>query len=61
MPWNYGSLEESLVKNFIGGRVSGNSILLGNSASFTNNHIEAFELIKKVAAYEIRTLKLLHL
>jgi hypothetical protein len=52
MPWNYGSLEESLVKNFIGERVSGNSILLGNSASFTNNHLEAFELIKKVASYE---------
>ena len=47
MPWNYGSLEESLVKKFIGERVNGDAILLGNSASFTNNHLEAFELIKK--------------
>ncbi|WP_029935163.1 TDP-N-acetylfucosamine:lipid II N-acetylfucosaminyltransferase [Thiomicrospira pelophila] len=46
MPWNYGSLEESLVKNFIGERVNGDAILLGNSASFTNNHLEAFELIQ---------------
>lgn len=47
VPWNYGSLEESLVKNFIGQRVTGDAILMGNSASFTNNHLEAFELIKK--------------
>lgn len=45
MPWNYGSLEENLIKNFIGQRVTGNSILVGNSASFTNNHIEAFDLL----------------
>lgn len=45
MPWNYGSLEENLVANFIGQRVIGNSILIGNSASMTNNHIEAFDLI----------------
>lgn len=45
MPWNYGSLEENLVANFIDQRVIGNSILVGNSASITNNHIEAFDLI----------------
>lgn len=45
MPWNYGSLEENLIKNFIGQRVSGESILVGNSASFTNNHIEIIELL----------------
>lgn len=47
MPWNYGSLEENLIKNFIGQRVSGESILVGNSASFTNNHIEVIDLLSK--------------
>lgn len=49
VPWNYGSLEESLIKNFIGQRVSGNNVLVGNSASFTNNHLEAFDLLQEVA------------
>jgi dTDP-N-acetylfucosamine:lipid II N-acetylfucosaminyltransferase len=38
---------EMMVKN-IEDRVSGNNILLGNSASYTNNHLEAFEVLKKV-------------
>jgi len=29
-------------------RINGNNILLGNSASFSNNHIEAFEILKKI-------------
>ena len=45
--WNYGSLEENLVQNFIGQRVTGNSILIGNSATFTNNHLEAFDILSK--------------
>lgn len=49
IPWNYGSLEESLIKNFIGQRVSGTKVLVGNSASFTNNHFEAFDFLKVVA------------
>lgn len=48
MPWNYGSLEENLIKSFVGQRVSGESILLGNSASFTNNHIEAIDLLSEL-------------
>ncbi|WBE25078.1 TDP-N-acetylfucosamine:lipid II N-acetylfucosaminyltransferase [Denitrificimonas caeni] len=47
MPWNYGSLEENLIKNFIGLRVNGESILVGNSASFTNNHIDIIDLLSK--------------
>lgn len=47
MPWNYGSLEESLIKNFIDHRVNGKSILVGNSASFTNNHVEVIDLLSK--------------
>jgi len=44
--WNYGSLEEDLVQNFIGQRVSGNAVLVGNSASLTNNHLDSFALLK---------------
>lgn len=45
LPWNYGSLEENLVANFIGERVTGSSILVGNNASVTNNHLEAIDLL----------------
>jgi len=45
MPWNYGSLEEDLIKNFIGKRADGHSILVGNSATPTNNHIEVFNFL----------------
>lgn len=55
--WNYGSLEEDLIKNFIGHRVSGESILLGNSASFTNNHIEVISFLSKLKCfYDISTI-----
>lgn len=49
MPWNYGSLEGHFIKNFLGQRTNGNSILIGNSASSTNNHVEAFRLISDSA------------
>lgn len=43
---NYGSVEETFK---LGGEsVVGKNILLGNSASITNNHLEAFEEIKKI-------------
>jgi dTDP-N-acetylfucosamine:lipid II N-acetylfucosaminyltransferase len=48
VPWSYGSLEESLVKNFINHRVHGTAVLVGNSASYTNNHIEVFDLLKNI-------------
>lgn len=40
--WNYGSLEEDFVKGFSDAEVSGLNILVGNSATPTNNHIDAF-------------------
>lgn len=43
--WNYGSLEKNYIKNLKGFEVSGDSILLGNSATITNNHIEAIKLL----------------
>lgn len=47
--WNYGKTAE-LVDGHIGtGTVTGCDILVGNSATPTNNHIEAFSLLAKVA------------
>jgi dTDP-N-acetylfucosamine:lipid II N-acetylfucosaminyltransferase len=44
--WNYGTLEDDLIKDDL--KISGKNILLGNSASFENNHIEAIDLIVKM-------------
>ena len=46
MSWNYGTLEDNLIRGFEGKEVNGNNILLGNSATLTNNHLDAFELLK---------------
>lgn len=45
IPWNYGSLEENLVKNFLNDRISGSKVLIGNSGTYTNNHIEVFDML----------------
>ena len=42
--WNYGSLEDSFtIEKYY--ELTGNNILLGNSASYENNHIEAIDLL----------------
>lgn len=46
--WNYGTLEDDLIRGFEGKSVNGNNILLGNSASLTNNHLDALELLKTI-------------
>lgn len=45
--WNYGTLEDNLVKGFETETISGNDILVGNSASFTCNHIETFDVLSQ--------------
>lgn len=50
--WNYGSLEENFIKNFVGERVGGNNVLVGNNASFTNNHVEVFNLLRDINVSE---------
>jgi len=45
--WNYGTIEDHLVKGFEDQQVESNNILVGNSASFTSNHIEILHLLKK--------------
>jgi hypothetical protein len=43
--WNYGNLEEDFVKGFTNKQVTGDSILIGNSASAENNHLDSFDLL----------------
>lgn len=43
--WNYGTIEDHLVKGFEGQQVDGNAILVGNSASLTCNHIETLKFL----------------
>jgi len=45
--WNNGTLEDDMIRDFKDEVVSGRNILLGNSASYENNHLDAFDLIKK--------------
>lgn len=46
--WNYGTMEDNLIKGFEGEVVNGNAILVGNSATYTGNHAEAFDLLHKL-------------
>lgn len=46
--WNYGNLEEDFIKGFDGQTVSGANLLIGNSASFENNHLDALYLLSEI-------------
>lgn len=48
MRWNYGTMEDNFIRGFEGESVSGDAILVGNSAVSTGNHAEAFELLHKL-------------
>lgn len=50
--FNYGNLEDFFAKNLEGERVKSKNILVGNSASFTNNHLEAFNLLKEINNFD---------
>lgn len=45
--WNYGNLEDNYTLNLSSDWVEGHSILLGNSASDTNNHLDVFDYLKE--------------
>lgn len=47
--FNYGSLEKNYIKGFNEKLVNGDNILVGNSATDTNNHIEIFELLNTLS------------
>ncbi|MDN3652650.1 TDP-N-acetylfucosamine:lipid II N-acetylfucosaminyltransferase [Thalassotalea ponticola] len=46
--WNYGTLEDDLVKDLPDLMSDAQYILLGNSATITNNHVDAFELLEQL-------------
>lgn len=46
--WNYGTMEDNLIKGFEGEVVTGNAILVGNSATYTGNHAEVLDLLHKL-------------
>lgn len=47
--WNYGTLEEDWAKKENGSGITGDNILLGNSATETCNHIEGIDALKHTA------------
>ena len=46
--WNYGNLEEDMIKGFENQTVTDINILAGNSASAENNHLDTFSLLSKL-------------
>jgi hypothetical protein len=57
LSWNYNMALSNLEQNFQHARVSGSGVLVGNSGTYSNNHIEAFDLLKgaKISARQIYT------
>ncbi|MEH6649463.1 MAG: TDP-N-acetylfucosamine:lipid II N-acetylfucosaminyltransferase [Motiliproteus sp.] len=45
--WNYGTVEDDLSSNNLEYKPVGNNILVGNSASFENNHLEVFDNLER--------------
>lgn len=48
LPFAYYSLERTVGQHFLRARADGGDILLGNSASLTSNHLDAFETLRKL-------------
>jgi len=46
LAWNYGTLEDDMIKGFENHVISGSNILIGNSATYENNHLDVFEHVK---------------
>jgi hypothetical protein len=46
--WNYGTLEDDLIYGFENLTFSGNNILIGNSATYENNHLDTFKFLSEI-------------
>lgn len=44
--WNYGTLQDDIITDGINGFSDGENIMVGNSASPMNNHVDVFKIIK---------------
>ncbi len=52
LSWNYGTLEDDMIRGFEDSVISGNNILVGNSATYENNHLDIFVNLVKVKTEE---------
>jgi hypothetical protein len=48
LDWNYGTLEDDLIMGFENIKLSKKSILIGNSATYENNHLDIFKLLDRL-------------
>lgn len=48
IPWNYGTLEDDLIRGFENFTITGNNILIGNSATYENNHLDTFKILSTI-------------
>lgn len=48
LSWNYGTLEDDMIRGLDAITVTEDNILLGNSATYENNHLDAFELLSSI-------------
>jgi len=48
IPFSYGQLENDLTQGIENLEINGENILLGNSATFSNNHLEIIELLNNI-------------
>ncbi|MDB2649798.1 TDP-N-acetylfucosamine:lipid II N-acetylfucosaminyltransferase [Porticoccaceae bacterium] len=56
LDWNYGTLESDWLKGYEKSSCYAENILIGNSAAHSNNHLEAFDLIKNFNLKERKVL-----
>ena len=56
MPWNYGCIEDDFHSTSDGTHTDDDNVIVGNSATPTNNHIEAFEHLART--YQIDNKKI---
>jgi hypothetical protein len=49
VPWNYGNVEDDMLAGPEVAGVSGENILIGNSAAVENNHVEVFDMLEASA------------
>ena len=52
--WNYGTLEDDFIRGFEGAQVSGENILLGNSATYSNNHLDIIDVLSQTELHNAK-------
>jgi dTDP-N-acetylfucosamine:lipid II N-acetylfucosaminyltransferase len=52
LSWNCGTLEDDLIRGFENSLFTSNNILIGNSATYSNNHLDIFEKLLAIKTDE---------